>query len=87
MNGQKEFWIDYQGNAFVRMGAFYVGVLFGLIVAEGEGTDRDGYQEVERSWEGRICDFFSRRAVGQLVLSVGGLALMVYCYVLIRPYL
>lgn len=35
MNGDPEFVIDYQGNSFVRMGAFFTGLMLGLVIIEG----------------------------------------------------
>lgn len=35
MNGRKQFVIDYQANTFVRMGAFFFGLMFGLFMIEG----------------------------------------------------
>lgn len=32
MNGQKEFVLNYQTNTFVRMGAYFYGLLFGLFI-------------------------------------------------------
>lgn len=40
MNGQKEYWIDYQGNAFVRMGAYFIGVAVGVGVTEAQERGR-----------------------------------------------
>lgn len=35
MNGQNQFVIDYQASTFVRMGAFFFGLCFGLFIIEG----------------------------------------------------
>lgn len=41
MNQQAEYGINYQNNAFVRMGAFFFGLMVGLIMLEGLHKDHD----------------------------------------------
>ena len=45
MNGQKEYALNYQTNSFVRMGAFFFGLSFGLMIIEGLGKGNERASE------------------------------------------
>ena len=81
MNASKEFVINYQGNAFVRMGAFFFGLTVGLVAIEGlEKLDN------EKTAEYNAAKIVKRSAIAQYILQVLGLFFMLLCYLLIIPY-
>lgn len=65
----------------MRMGAFYLGLFFGLFVIEAMDRNREPHVE------NKIGDFLRKRPIVQAVLCLLGFGLMGFCYFSIRPYL
>ena len=82
MNASKEYVINYQGNSFVRMGAFFFGLLIGLIAIEGLEKLDDG-----KTFEYKLAKNVKRSNSIQYIMQFVGLFLIVLTYLLIIPYL
>lgn len=82
MNASAEFVINYQGNSFVRMGAFFFGLTFGLVAIEGLEKLDDG-----KTFEYRLAKRVKRSNSLQVGMQLAGTALSLGTYLAIIPYL
>lgn len=84
--GQREYALNYQPNTFVRMGAFFFGLMFGFFMIEGlEKVESEN--ESGKNIEANIAKNVRRTGAVQIGLQVIGFALMLTNYLLIIPYL
>lgn len=81
-NMSRDFTINYQTNAIVRIWPYFIGFIFGLII--NESIEKEGHEERENRG---FVKLIRRNEKIQLGLHFAGFGLMLAMYLLIIPYL